>query len=766
MEGLQHPHPAPSGVAQAWSSAVCPVYPHSIPSIELEELPTAPSKIVAEDTLLVRCLLHGYNLKPAHCSPNLFFKPTGFMSSNRGSWRASLRGWRGGGRSSGNHGKRLAHNQESLPCHHFQRGMCSYGARCRFSHDRTRGGGSNRDSHANDEPETPDQVEARTAYFDWRRLLRFPPPTRGGSNLSLVQLWADAGDILDGGGRDWHQMLIKDLVDDEFSGRQYINATIALDVLTDDSTTRSIADDFIKVMTHPSLLDCLSVGTYVGELYHIASGAYGDVALDFIAKYCKGLLLCREKFPRIHTPVNMEASLQRVSTLVGELLRRRQLLALQDGLVELLVAMDSVAVLLNSPETITSYTACTDHIATLRRMVELSAARLTAAADSSNGSAASPASQPGHVFPIELELPGGRHDNDHLDIGRIKIFPTADEVLSPRSDFLPSTDFRQPHFYDDPVQRYLDTHFRLLRHDTFGPLVDFLHQTLLSFTDGTSPLSVHDGNVRAYVYHAAAISHLSVDDRRGFESHVSFSLPQYLRRKPAGERQTWWDQSKRLEQGALVCFVCAVDGRPTPLLLVVSDKSTDPKQKNNLVSEAYRGTISAKLATPVRTDLELLARVYHHKINGVLIDLPDLIPATFKPILENLQHMMLHTLPFQRWIIPDPANARDAPDTIPPPRYARRAGFAFRLDSILQDKTRSLILSATASKDDAAILDRLVAETGLDRGQAAALVTALTTEYALLQGPPGTGKSYLGVKLLQVLLACKGSADLGPIVVM
>ncbi|KAL8310438.1 hypothetical protein RB597_010324 [Gaeumannomyces tritici] len=439
-------------------------------------------------------------------------------------------------------------------------------------------------------------------------------------------------------------MLVRDLVDETSFGPQYINATIALD--TDKSIMRSIADDFIKVMVHPSLLDCLSVGTYVGELYHIAGGANGAATLDFIANYCEGLLLSYKRIPKIHTP------------------------------------------------------------------------------------------------------------------------PTVDEVLSTWDDFLPSTDFRQPHFCDDPVQRYLDTHFRLLRYDTFYPFVDFLHQALLSFTGGVSPLNVQDGNVRAYVYYAAAISHFSVDDKRGFESHISFSSPHYLRQKSAGERRTWWEQSRRLEQGAMVCFVCTIDGQPTPLLFVVSDKSTNPSQKHNLVSEAHRGTISTRLATPERKDLELLTRIYHYKINGILIDLPDLIPATFKPILENLQDMMLHTIPCRKWIIPDLANTWNPPDTIPPPRYARGTGFAFRLDPILQGRVRSLALSATASKDDATVLDRLVAETGLDRGQAAAFVAALTTEYALLQGPPGTGKSYLGVKLLQVLLACKSSAGLGPIVVI
>lgn len=690
------------------------------------------------------------------------------MSSKRGSWRASSQGSRWGGGSRSSHSVRSTGLQDSRPCRHFLRGACNFGSRCRYSHDRSQDG-TNRDSLAADELVSPEQAEVRTAYFDWRRLLRTPPNRFSGGDLLLAGLWADAVNILDESGREWHQMLAKDLVNDDFFGRQYINATIALDVFTDDSTKRSAADDFIKVLTHPSLVDCLSVRTYVAELYSIAGGANGVTALDFIAQYCRGLVICRKKFPTIYTLANIEDNLRRVSSLVGELLRRRQRLAFQDSVAELFVAVDDVADLLKTPQTMGLHVACTDHIATLRRMVELSASRLTAATDPSNGRAGinmfTP-SRPGPAFPIELELPGGRHDNDHLDIGLIKIFPTVNEVMSTRDDFLPSTDFRQPHFFDDPIQRYLDTHFRLLRYDIFSPFVNYLHQTLLSFSDGAGTFNVHDGNVRAYVYHTAAISHVSVDDKRGFEAHISFSSPQYVRQKSASERRAWWEQSKRLEQGTLMCFLCTVDDRPMPLLLVVSDKSTDPSHSNNLVSEAHKGTISAKLATSDRPNLELLTRMYHHKNKGVLIDFPDLIPATFKPILENLKEMMLQTLPLREWIVPDATGVQDAPRTIPPPRYARKAGFAFSLGSILQDKTRSLTLSATAVRDDAALLECLVAETGLDLGQAAALIVALTTEYALIQGPPGTGKSYLGVKLLQVLLASKDLAGLGPVVVM
>uniref|UniRef100_H2Y581 AAA+ ATPase domain-containing protein n=1 Tax=Ciona savignyi TaxID=51511 RepID=H2Y581_CIOSA len=42
---------------------------------------------------------------------------------------------------------------------------------------------------------------------------------------------------------------------------------------------------------------------------------------------------------------------------------------------------------------------------------------------------------------------------------------------------------------------------------------------------------------------------------------------------------------------------------------------------------------------------------------------------------------------------------------------------------------------------------------GLDKSQLHALQTALTNEVALIQGPPGTGKTYIGLKVMRLLLA-------------
>lgn len=129
----------------------------------------------------------------------------------------------------------------------------------------------------------------------------------------------------------------------------------------------------------------------------------------------------------------------------------------------------------------------------------------------------------------------------------------------------------------------------------------------------------------------------------------------------------------------------------------------------------------------------------------------------------------LSRLPFRQWILPDRlsdlAGASNDLD-IPPPLYARGVDFEFSLKPILKDPDRELFVQARTPINSDGTVDKLHEQTSLARGQCYALLAALTREFAFIQGPPGTGKSYHGVQLMQVLLACKVQADLGPIVVV
>jgi len=84
------------------------------------------------------------------------------------------------------------------------------------------------------------------------------------------------------------------------------------------------------------------------------------------------------------------------------------------------------------------------------------------------------------TFPRRIITPGGQHGNDKKEVVDIKLLSTEVEIRRDHPEFLPSTDFDQPHFLADQAQRHLDTHFRLIRHDFFGELKDALGGLVLA----------------------------------------------------------------------------------------------------------------------------------------------------------------------------------------------------------------------------------------------------------------------------------------------
>lgn len=50
---------------------------------------------------------------------------------------------------------------------------------------------------------------------------------------------------------------------------------------------------------------------------------------------------------------------------------------------------------------------------------------------------------PRRNFPRELSADSPRHDNDHTNIEEIKIIPTTQEIVSPRAEYLPTTDSKE-----------------------------------------------------------------------------------------------------------------------------------------------------------------------------------------------------------------------------------------------------------------------------------------------------------------------------------
>jgi hypothetical protein len=234
------------------------------------------------------------------------------------------------------------------------------------------------------------------------------------------------------------------------------------------------------------------------------------------------------------------------------------------------------------------------------------------------------------------------------------------------------------------------------------------------------------------------------------------------------DKRRWWEESRRLEEGVLLSFIWLQGSTVGHLFFTVTERSTDSKKEQSLAYSDKTATITIKLTAQNQQAVETLLDLSRQKIRGILLEFPNVLPATFVPVLENLQRMQrVSRLPFCEWMLPDRVDdPSGAKVDVPPPLYAQHAGFSFPLDSILNPGARSISLHPSLSSGNSLVIADLEANTELDHGQCVALTAALSREFALIQGPPGTGKSYLGVKLMKVLLDVKKKARLGPIVVV
>jgi hypothetical protein len=587
----------------------------------------------------------------------------------------------------------------------------------------------------------------------------------------MRRLWKGALAILEEGDRDWKQQLPQDLSTDtnNHKGYKHISAIMNKRVPNRDyEEFIEICHNFLNTMTHPAMLDCLSVDTYVGSLFNYMSGANGSRAIPFFQHLCEILVAVRTDSKPLISPATMESTLVAMSVTLSELLKRNSSARFHDDLQTLIDALEAAAQIFAPGTPSVTGTMVLNNAAGIRAIVARANGLLIPQEMTSVSSEPVATSS----YPRDLVIPNDRHDNDKLDIADVTIFPTLDEIMSDAKEFLPFTDPDQPHFLTNAVERHIDTYFRLLRHEVFGNLKNSLSgfmQTMARTPNMLNNQKLNLGDVRAYYYTGAFVSGVSFGAKSGLKTHLSFQQPSQAPKK-TGEKRKWWEESRRLERGSLLSFIWLQNATVQHVFLEVTNKATGAEKAHSLVGADGLATTTVRLMTQNKSSLELLMRASTRPSHGAILEYPKLMPATFVPILENLQSMQrLGRFPFSQWIVPGRHNGPSRAKlfhNIPPPLYARKPGFGFSLESIMADTNDSLVIEPTAQCDDESLLDKVEARTPLDRGQCRALVAALTREYAFIQGPPGTGKSWVGLKIMRVLLDIKKKSTLGPILVV
>ncbi|KAL3705514.1 hypothetical protein TMatcc_009186, partial [Talaromyces marneffei ATCC 18224] len=372
------------------------------------------------------------------------------------------------------------------------------------------------------------------------------------------------------------------------------------------------------------------------------------------------------------------------------------------------------------------------------------------------------------AFVVEYEPPGGRHDNDFKDIRRIRIMPTFQEISSRRSEYLPPYDPTQWH--EDGLHGLLDRNFRLLREDTVGLLRDAIHSVFQP--SRTAPNQKNQQ--RTNVYQGSRIVELGFHWQDGFQFKLSFAQPTKVDKMTTTQREEWWNMSKRLQSGALVCLImqrnfvvfCTVINSqaqaPARKRQGQDGNKTQKKDSDGLWKNPQEATVFLKLTSVNDRCIEMALKHYTKKDSHItLVEFPGVVLPAFEPTLKALQLMRKSdNLPFSELLIPN-SSQDGSPTDISPPLYATEPGFQFNLRCLMNDNSDFFVRVGHTTD-----LQKLRQNSSLDDAQASALVETLQRKIGLIQGPPGTGKSYTGVALIKVLLANKGNGrkKLGPII--
>jgi len=176
----------------------------------------------------------------------------------------------------------------------------------------------------------------------------------------------------------------------------------------------------------------------------------------------------------------------------------------------------------------------------------------------------------------------------------------------------------------------------------------------------------------------------------------------------------------------------------------------------SLVALSSDGFTTAVVGTVASSSTEELRNGYVHlsfdEKNTDNLDISPFVPYTmaestayyeaYRHVLDGLQNIPHDKLPFEQYIL------NKGTSSVKSPRYLLN-----RMRPVSYDFS---CLTGDRLGRDVPVLDLQCWPTAqqlqLDDSQYSSLKTAITKEFVAIQGPPGTGKTFIGLKIVQLLL--------------
>ncbi|XP_067856938.1 NFX1-type zinc finger-containing protein 1-like [Heptranchias perlo] len=334
------------------------------------------------------------------------------------------------------------------------------------------------------------------------------------------------------------------------------------------------------------------------------------------------------------------------------------------------------------------------------------------------------------------------------DFRLIPIYPTYDDI------HLIDKPYVRPNIvsgkYPDTAT-YLDTHFRLLREDFVRPLRDGISKLLTYDREDLKKKQIDD--IRIY-FDAHVLGPLCTQSGVFYRVQFDKTLLKFVR----------WESSKRLLFGSLLCL--SKDNFETMVFATVAHRS---------IEELSEGIITLSFTEGCRLQL-----VDIKSTDSFLMVETTAYFEAYRHVLIGLKEIRNNELPLQKYIVHCQTNVAE-------PKYLKCGCQNYTLKPLMEkqalktpkrpskttscDNMLNFNLSSSQNSDfDVRDFTKWPSkkELNLDESQMHAIQMALTNELVLVQGPPGTGKTFLGLKIIKVLLANMANMDIwqSPILVV
>ncbi|CAH0548130.1 unnamed protein product [Brassicogethes aeneus] len=278
------------------------------------------------------------------------------------------------------------------------------------------------------------------------------------------------------------------------------------------------------------------------------------------------------------------------------------------------------------------------------------------------------------------------------DYRDINIYPSGEEITNPRRTFFLNKN-RSVGKYGS-VSEYLDVQFRLLREDFVAPLREAVCSYLEQKGEKITTVKFYQ-NVQF-------LNMESVNEAQCFRLQFDFQTGRQ-------KRKVDYAQSKRFMFGSLLCFT--QDNFKTIIFGKVAQRDTKDLDKGQLIVGIEFGVPNKK--PYLMLECEVFFEPYYQ-------------------VLTVLQQMDFNDFPMKRYLV-------DVESDVRKPEY-------------LINSEQPIYYTINCKKisplnfEEKNVYD-------LNESQLKAFKAALKKELAIIQGPPGTGKTYVGLKIVETLLA-------------